>query len=246
MEKREQDRAKVNPRQHPANIQSTQAGGNGLQKQKSWQPQGTPHHYDTIPGEYKKSPSTGVLVLQNMERLIQLVEFMNQHIRDKDRLNRVRVQGSNKGSSQILFMQTNLLLVVNTMTDSKDSKMAITTNRTLTITKVINSMITYNKTNHLHTITVDRCITRTNQTSGHKKLQLTENSILHLMPTSQLQDHVLLHTLGMLQCLLISIYGWGLLYNWPLPIPTHHSVMESYDGLVLYHRLKDQLLELSW
>ena len=57
-EKREQDRARVNPRQHPANIQSPQAGSNGLQKQNSWQPQGTPHHYDTIPGDDKKSPST--------------------------------------------------------------------------------------------------------------------------------------------------------------------------------------------
>ena len=57
-EKREQDRARIYPRQHPANIQSAQAASHRIQQQNSWYPQGTPHHYDTIPDEDRNSSST--------------------------------------------------------------------------------------------------------------------------------------------------------------------------------------------
>ena len=61
-EKREQDRARVNPplqpRQHLDNRRHIQAGGHVIQKQNSWQPLGTPRVYDTIPWEDRSSPST--------------------------------------------------------------------------------------------------------------------------------------------------------------------------------------------
>ena len=65
IKKREQEKPKVrvNPppsqsQQCPDRRESTQAGGHGIQKQNSWQPQGTPHLYDPIPGSDRNSSST--------------------------------------------------------------------------------------------------------------------------------------------------------------------------------------------